>query len=133
MRGASYIRREFTCLIGWVELLGRAAGDGENADAAIDAIYQDNPDKGVQVENHHAYIRVETDTECIIRRETMEATLGRSFHMHELETVLSSFAGQIETSAHHVRFYIDEDSLGRVISECAPLGFSSPDALYFSQ
>ena len=64
------------------------------------------PDKDVRVENHHAYIRVETDTECIIRRETMEATLGRPFHMQELETVLSSFAGQIETSAHYMRFYL---------------------------
>ncbi len=79
---------------------------GDIADAAIDAIYEDNPDKEVRVENHHAYIRVETDTECIIRRETLEANLGRPFQMQELETVLSSFAGQIETSAHYMRFYL---------------------------
>ncbi len=86
--------------------VGPVLSAGDIADAAIDAIYQDNPDKDVQVENHHAYIRVETDTECIIRRETMEANLGRPFHMQELETVLSSFAGQIETSAHYMRFYL---------------------------
>ena len=79
---------------------------GEIADAAIDAIYEDNPDKEVNVENHHAYIRVETDNECIIKRGTMEANLGRPFHMQELETILSSFAGQIETSAEHMRFYL---------------------------
>ncbi len=82
---------------------------GDIADAAIDAIYEDNPDKEVRVENHHAYVRVETDTECLIRRETMEAHLGRPFHMQELETVLSSFAGQIETSAHYMRFYLTKN------------------------
>ena len=82
---------------------------GDIADAAIDAIYEDNPDKEVRVENHHAYVRVETDTECIIRRETMEANLGRPFHMQKLETVLSSFAGQIETSTHYMRFYLTKN------------------------
>ena len=86
--------------------VGPVLSAGEIADAAIEAIYEDNPDKDVHVENHHAYIRVETDTECIIRRETMQATLGRPFHMQELETVLSSFAGQIETSANYIRFYL---------------------------
>ena len=86
--------------------VGPVLSAGDIADAAIEAIYADNPDKDVQVENHHAYVRVETDTECIIRRETMQANLGRPFHMQELETVLSSFAGQIETSAHYMRFYL---------------------------
>ena len=46
---------------------------------------------------------------CLIKRETMEAHLGRPFHMQELETVLSSFAGQIETSAHYMRFYLTKN------------------------
>ncbi len=89
--------------------VGPVLSAGEIADAAIEAIYEDNPDKDVRVENHHAYIRVETDNECLIRRETMEAILGRPFHMQELETVLSSFAGQIETSAHYMRFYLTKN------------------------
>ena len=79
---------------------------GEIATAAIDAACQDNPDKEVNIEDHHAYIRVEMENECIIRRETMEANLGRPFQMQELETVLSSFAGQIEASAEYMRFYL---------------------------
>ena len=78
---------------------------GDIATAAIDAAYQDNPDKEVNVEDHHAYIRVEMENECIIRRETMGANLGRPFQMQELETVLSSFAEQIEASAEYMRFY----------------------------
>ena len=86
--------------------VGPVLSAGEIADAAIDAIYQDNPDKDINVEDNHAYIRVETDNECTIRRETMEANLGRPFQMQELETVLASFAGQIETSAEYMRFYL---------------------------
>ena len=86
--------------------VGPVLSAGEIADAAIEAIHQDNPDQDVIVENHVAYIRVETDTECMIRRETMEACLGRPFQMQELETVLSSFAGQIETSTEYMRFYL---------------------------
>jgi len=79
---------------------------GEIADAAIEAIYEDNPEKEVHVEDRTAYVRVELDGECIIRRETMEQILGRPFQMRELETVLGSFAGRIETTSEEVRFYL---------------------------
>ena len=88
--------------------VGPVLSAGEIADAAIEAIYEDNPDKDVTVHDHQAYIRVETDTVCFIQRETMEAKLGRPFQMQELETVLSSFAGQIETSTDYMRFYLEK-------------------------
>lgn len=78
---------------------------GELADAAIEALEEDNPGKEFEVSDHTAYIRVETDDECIIKRETMEEILGRSFDMQELETVLSSFSGQIDADQNYVRFY----------------------------
>lgn len=78
---------------------------GEIAQAAIEAIHEDNPGKEVHVEDRTAYVRVELEGECIIRRETMQEMLGRPFQMRELETVLGSFAGQIETTTDHVRFY----------------------------
>jgi toluene monooxygenase system protein D len=79
---------------------------GEIADAAIEAVYEDNPEKEVHVEDRTAYVRVELDGECIIRRKTMEEILGRPFQMRELETVLGSFAGRIETTTEAVRFYL---------------------------
>ena len=81
---------------------------GEIADAAIEAVYEDNEDKEVTVEDRTAYVRVEVPHECIIRRTTMEEILGRPFQMRELETVLGSFAGRIETTSDHVRFYYDK-------------------------
>lgn len=88
--------------------VGPVLSAGEIADAAVEAMYEDNPDKDIAVHDHQAYMRIETDTECIIRRETMEAHLGRPFQMQELETVLSSFAGQIETSTDYMRFYLEK-------------------------
>ena len=88
--------------------VGPVLSAGEIADAAVEAVYQDNPGQDISVEDHTAYIRVETQTECVIRRKTLEACLGRPFQMQELETVLSSFAGQIETGSEYMRFYLDK-------------------------
>lgn len=81
---------------------------GEVADAAIVALDEDNPGKEFEVEDHEAYIRIQTDGDCIIRRKTMEKILGRPFVMQELEVVLSTFAGRIDLSSEHARFYFEK-------------------------
>ena len=81
---------------------------GEIADAAIEALDEDNPGKEFNIQDHEAYIRIETDDDCIIRRETMEKILGRPFVMQELEVVLSTFAGRIDLSSDHARFYLEK-------------------------
>jgi toluene monooxygenase system protein D len=79
---------------------------GELADAAIEAIREDNPGKVVHVDDRGAYIRVSVDGECILRRETVGHFLGRPCRMQEVEIVLGSFAGQIETTEDYMRFYL---------------------------
>ena len=79
---------------------------GELADAAIEAIREDNPDKEVVVDDRGAYVRVSVDGECILRRETVSEFLGRPCRMQEVETVLGSFAGQIDTTENYMRFYL---------------------------
>ncbi len=79
---------------------------GEIADAAVEALEEDNPGKTFEVQDHEAYMRVQTDNECIIRRETMENILARPFVMQELEVVLSTFAGRIDLTSDYVRFWL---------------------------
>ena len=79
---------------------------GEIADAAVEALEEDNPGKTFEIQDHEAYMRVQTDNECIIRRETMEKILSRPFVMQELEVVLSTFAGRIDLTSEHVRFWL---------------------------
>ncbi len=81
---------------------------GELAGVAIQALEEDNPGRTFHVDDRAAYVRVATDHECIIRRETMEAILGRPFEMQELETVLGSFSGQIESTQEYIRFYFQK-------------------------
>ena len=57
---------------------------GEMADAVIQALEEDNPGKEFVIQDHVAYLRIETEGECIVRRETIERALGRPFKMPEL-------------------------------------------------
>ena len=78
---------------------------GEIAEAVAAAVREDNPGKEVTVVDRGSYVRIEVDNECIIRRETLEAELGRPFRMSELEVSMPSFVGQIQTASDHIRFY----------------------------
>ena len=77
-------------------------------DWLIEAAQEDNHGKTIRVDDKVAYVRIDTDDELILRRETLERTLGRPFRMSELEVNLGSFAGRIETTVDHVRFYYEK-------------------------
>lgn len=85
--------------------VGPIMRQGELAKAVAEAAEIDNPGKEIVVEDKTAYLRIQADGEMIIRRQTVEEMLGRSFSMNELEVELSSFAGRIDTHVDHVRFY----------------------------
>jgi toluene monooxygenase system protein D len=74
----------------------------------IEAAIEDNPGKDIRVDDKGGYVRVDTEGEMIIRRETLERTLGRPFKMVDLEVNLGSFAGRIETTMDYVRFYYNK-------------------------
>lgn len=76
--------------------------------AVIEAAEEDNPGKEIRVDDKLAYVRIDTDGELILRRATLEQALGRPFKMSELELNLGSFAGRIETTEDHVRFYFEK-------------------------
>jgi toluene monooxygenase system protein D len=85
--------------------VGPVLRQGELARAVAEAAVLDNPGKNIVIEDKVAYVRVQTDDEMVIRRQTIEEMLGRPFAMRDLEVDLSSFAGRIETHVDHVRFW----------------------------
>ena len=87
--------------------VGPILRSGDMADAAVDAAEIDNPGKDISVEDMRAYLRIATDGELVLKRETMEECLGRPFEMQELEIELSSFAGQIDINTDRARFYLN--------------------------
>ncbi|MFG1394731.1 MmoB/DmpM family protein [Xanthobacter agilis] len=74
----------------------------------IEAAEEDNPGKTIRVDDKIAYVRIDTEGEMILRRTTLERTLGRAFRMQELEVSLGSFAGRIEMTEDQVRFYYEK-------------------------
>ena len=80
---------------------------GELADAIVQAMHEDNGDRQIDVIDKRMYLRVEAEGECVVHRQTIERHLGRPFRLQEIETVLGSFAGQIETTEETVRFYFN--------------------------
>lgn len=85
--------------------VGPVMRQGELARAVVEAAEIDNPSRTISVEDKVAYLRISTDDELVLKRETIEEMLGRPFSMNELEVDLSSFAGRIETGSDQVRFY----------------------------
>ncbi len=81
---------------------------GEVADAVVEALQEDNPGKEFRVEDRVAYVRVETEGECVVRAGTVARVLGRPFKIAELEVNLSSFSGRIETTDDTMRFYFEK-------------------------
>jgi|UniRef100_Q479D6 toluene monooxygenase system protein D len=86
-------------------LVGPVMRAGDLAMAVIEAAKVDNPGKEVFVDDKRAYIRIHTEQEMVLHRETIEEELGRPFKMNDLEVDLSSFAGQIESGDNSIRFY----------------------------
>lgn len=87
--------------------VGPILRQGALAKAVAEAAEIDNPGKVIVLDDKLAYLRVSTDGEMILRRETIEEMLGKPFRMSELEVELSSFAGRIENTAEQVRFYFE--------------------------
>lgn len=81
---------------------------GEVADAVVEALEEDNPGKDFVIENRITYIRAETEGECIVRAATVSRLLGRPFRVAELEVILTSFAGRIQTDDEMMRFYFEK-------------------------
>ncbi len=77
-------------------------------EGVIEAAEEDNPGKDIRVDDKVAYVRIDTEGELVLRRATLERTLGRPFRMSELEVNLASFAGRIETTDDYVRFYYEK-------------------------
>jgi len=64
-------------------------------EALLSAIEADNPDAELVYEDHRGYVRIHTPWRCRVTRKSLEAALGRSFRLAELEPALAVFAGRM--------------------------------------
>ena len=64
-------------------------------EALLTAIEADNPEADLLFEDHGGYVRIHTPWRCRVTRKSLEAALGRSCRLSELEPSLSGFAGRM--------------------------------------
>jgi|TARA_B110000881_G_scaffold218935_1_gene239552 toluene monooxygenase system protein D len=87
------------------KVVGPIIQAGEMAEAVLEAARLDNEGSKVNVVDRGSYIRIQLESECILRRKTIEKALGRPFRMTDLEVIMPGFEGRIDTSTEQVRFY----------------------------
>lgn len=84
--------------------VGPVVTAGQFADAVVEAVREDNPEREIVIEEHSAYVRIKVAGECVIRMETLERALGRPVRTGDIEMNMPSFAGFIRTSQDQIRF-----------------------------
>lgn len=78
---------------------------GELAEAVIQAIAEDNPDKEIEVSDRGDYVRIHADRRCLLRQATLEKHLGYPFDLSLLEREMPSFAGRMKTVNQEFLWY----------------------------
>ena len=71
----------------------------DDIDGIIQAIRDDNPDKEIRVIDRHAYVRIEGDPPLLLTRASIENELGRDYPLREIELLMSSFNGVMDSSS----------------------------------
>jgi toluene monooxygenase system protein D len=86
----------------WVGPVLRA---GDLAEAVAQAIAQDNPGKRVNILDRGDYVRIHTEQQCRLTRQTLERQLGHPYELRLLELEMPSFSGRLETGADQYVWY----------------------------
>lgn len=89
------------------DLVGPVIRAGELAEAVIDAVEADNPDRDVLVLDRDDYIRIHTVGECRLTLASLERFLGRSYPLSALEIDMPSFKGRMRTRTDEYRWYYE--------------------------
>lgn len=87
------------------KLVGSVIRNNQIAEALIAAIEYDNPDAEVYIDDRGGYIRIHTEQYCRVTRKSLEAVLGRSFELSQIEPV-ATFAGRIIFDKEEIVWYL---------------------------
>jgi toluene monooxygenase system protein D len=70
----------------------------DDIDGIVAALRDDNPGQEIRVIDRHAYVRIEGDPPLRLTRKSIETHVGREFEMREIQLMMSSFSGKIDSS-----------------------------------
>ncbi|MEM6107210.1 MmoB/DmpM family protein [Mycobacterium sp. 050272] len=84
--------------------------DPEIVSALTDAIYADNPDAAVVIEDNAGYVRIHAPRFLRVTRSSLEAAAGQPFPLATLEPALVGFAGRIRyVGDDELHWYLDRE------------------------
>jgi phenol hydroxylase P2 protein len=80
---------------GTVRMVGVDLQDTEETRALVDAIEDDNPEATLL--RMPGLVKIQIAGALVIRRETVEARMGREWETHEFQLAIVSYSGHIDT------------------------------------
>jgi len=93
------------------DLVGPIIRAGNLAEAVIEAIEADNPDRDVLVLDRDDYVRIHTSRQCRLTRASLERSLGQPFPLAALEIDMPSFKGRLSTRTdEYIWFYATQSA-----------------------
>ena len=84
--------------------VGPVIKNGEVGEAVVEAVYEDNDGRKIEIEEHASYFRIRVEKECVIRFETVAEMLGRDVSKADIEANMPSMEGFIRIEADQIRF-----------------------------
>jgi hypothetical protein len=85
------------------DLVGPVIRAGNLAEAVIEAVEADNPDRDVLVLDRDDYVRIHTSGRCRLTQASLERSLGQPYQLAALEIDMPSFKGRLST---HIDEYV---------------------------
>lgn len=90
--------------------VGPVVKNSEIGDAVLEAIYEDNQGRKIEVEEHASYTRIKVEKECVIRFDTVSEMLGRDVTRGDIESNMPSLEGFIRVDSEQMRFLATAES-----------------------
>ncbi|HIL60006.1 MAG TPA: monooxygenase [Porticoccaceae bacterium] len=90
--------------------VGPVVKNSEIGDAVLEAIYEDNQGRKIEVEEHASYTRIKVEKECVIRFDTVSEMLGRDVTRGDIESNMPSLEGFIRVDSEQMRFLATVES-----------------------
>lgn len=84
--------------------VGPVMKKGDMADAVIEAIYENNSGRKINIEEHASYFRIQVQGECLVILDTVREMLGSDIVFSDIEACMPSFEGFIRVETDQVRF-----------------------------
>ena len=72
-------------------------------------VYEDNPGRKIEMEEHASYVRIKVQKECVIRFDTVSDMLGREVTRSDIEANMPALEGFIRVDSQKMRFLASAD------------------------